>query len=169
MTNCIDIASAHDIPRLCELINIAYRGQQGWTTEHHLVAGDRIKPSHLHSLLSQQHGALLVNRSISGIDACIHIATSSSHAHIGTFAVMPTLQGCGIGTKLLNAAEAYAVDYQMTICEVAVLAPRTELIAFYQRRGYQTINKQEQYPIHLDVGQPAVDNLKVVYLQKSLK
>ena len=168
MTYTLSEATPQDIPALCELINLAYRGQVGWTTEQHLVAGDRIKPTHVHSLLALTKSALLIYKSANTIDACIHIAITATLAHIGTFAVNPSKQGSGIGNLLLNTAEEYAEKYGASCSEVAVLEPRLELISYYQRRGYIATDKQDSYPVHLDVGNPTVDDLRVIYLQKLL-
>lgn len=53
-------ASDQDIPRLVELIQAAYRGQGGWTTEAHLVDGHRIDAAELRAMLADPAVTLLV-------------------------------------------------------------------------------------------------------------
>ncbi|MFW1690451.1 hypothetical protein ACG9H2_10845 [Acinetobacter ursingii] len=50
---------------------------------------------------------------------------------------------------------------------MSVLSARTELLAFYQRRGYQLTMQVEDYPIHANVGQPLLKDLTVLHLTKA--
>ncbi|WP_262437612.1 hypothetical protein [Acinetobacter ursingii] len=50
---------------------------------------------------------------------------------------------------------------------MSVLSARTELLAFYQRRGYQLTTQVEDYPIHANVGQPLLKDLTVLHLIKA--
>jgi ribosomal protein S18 acetylase RimI-like enzyme len=50
--------------------------------------------------------------------------------------VSPTLQANGLGKLLLNAAEAYAQSINCTAITMTVITTRTELISWYERRGY---------------------------------
>ena len=59
---------------------------------------------------------------------CLTLTTSTS----GPLAVVPALQGKGIGKALLDYAEDKA-----DITEVGIVSCRTDLLGFYQRRGYK--------------------------------
>ncbi|WP_394353151.1 GNAT family N-acetyltransferase [Mucilaginibacter humi] len=50
--------------------------------------------------------------------------------------VSPTLQANGLGKQLLNAAEDYARSINCTAVTMTVITTRTELINWYERRGY---------------------------------
>ena len=52
----------------------------------------------------------------------------------GPLAVVPSLQGRGVGGLLLDYAESKA-----DITELAIVNCRTDLLDFYQRRGYRFI------------------------------
>ncbi len=50
---------------------------------------------------------------------------------------------------------------------MSVLSAWKELLAFYQRRGYQLTTQVEDYPIHANVGQPLLKDLTVLHLIKA--
>jgi ribosomal protein S18 acetylase RimI-like enzyme len=59
-------------------------------------------------------------------------------AHLGMLAVRPEHQGLGIGRILVEAAEQLASRrWGAGELQMLVLAPRTELIAWYERLGYR--------------------------------
>lgn len=62
-------------------------------------------------------------------------------AHFGQFAVVPRLQGSGVGSALLDVVEqrALADGKSELVCDTAELA--TDLIAFYQRRGFRIVER----------------------------
>ncbi len=160
-------ATAEDIHEIVALVNIAYRGEKGWTTENALVDGDRTTPAEVLGYITnpKSHLFVLANASIKSV-ICVEVQNSS--AYIGFFAVNPRLQGEGVGKKLLQKAEEFAIK-QLNIKHLlmSVLADRVELIEFYERRGYIRTKKIEDYPINLNVGIPKKE-LKVISLEKSL-
>ena len=60
----------------------------------------------------------------------------SDHHMPGPLAVLPALQGRGVGGSLLDYAEAKA-----DIAELTIVSCRTDLLEFYQRRGYRFISQ----------------------------
>ena len=54
----------------------------------------------------------------------------------GPLAVLPALQGRGLGGLLLDYAETKA-----DIAELSIVSCRTDLLGFYQRRGYRFISE----------------------------
>ncbi|MGQ0627861.1 MAG: GNAT family N-acetyltransferase [Phycisphaerales bacterium] len=57
------------------------------------------------------------------------------------FAVEPTLQGAGIGQRLLEAIEGRARELKMAELALSTAEPDAELVAFYRRRGYRDIER----------------------------
>ena len=49
-----------------------------------------------------------------------------------------------------------------------VITVRTELIAFYQRRGYQLTGKLKPFPVSPELWMPKADGLQLARLEKSL-
>ncbi len=62
-------------------------------------------------------------------------------AHFGQLAVVPRLQGTGIGSALIDVVEqrAMADGKSELACDTAELA--TELISFYQKRGFRIVER----------------------------
>ncbi len=165
----LEIATKENITEVRRLINLAYRGEQGWTTERNLVSGDRTTDTEIELAIAKNNSYLLVHKIDRDIVACICIEMKGSEAHISSFAVHPDYQATGLGKKILHAAENYAstkheaIKYAMT-----VLSKRHELIAFYERRGYKRSGTLKEFPVHLNVGIPKMVDLKFECLEKSV-
>ncbi|MDB5991854.1 MAG: family N-acetyltransferase [Herbaspirillum sp.] len=68
---------------------------------------------------------------------------------------------------MLSHAEQYAVThFNATDFRMSVLSSRTELIAYYERRGYARTGEVKAYPISAGVGLPLVEGLQVEALVK---
>ena len=160
-------ATLDDVQEIVELINIAYRGKDGWTTENALVDGDRTRSDEVlgYIINTQSHLFVLADTSV---EAVICVEKQNSSAYIGFFAVNPNLQGKGVGKIVLQKAEEFAVE-TLGVKEfvMSVLADRVELVDFYIRRGYFRTNEIKEYPKGLNVGTPKQE-LKVITLKKSL-
>jgi ribosomal protein S18 acetylase RimI-like enzyme len=94
----------------------------------------------------------------------------SGTAYFGMFAVVPTLQGGGVGGKVLAEAERRAVAlWSATAMEMTVIRQRDELIAWYERRGYRRTGETRPFP-HGDerFGLPRRSDLEFAVLTKSL-
>ena len=50
---------------------------------------------------------------------------------------------------------------------IMVLDVRSELIAYYQRRGYQITGHTEPYPVNANVGQPLVP-IQLIEMKKTI-
>lgn len=59
--------------------------------------------------------------------------------HFGQYGVEPTLQGCGIGRLLLDAAEQLARSKGALEMALDTAEPATDLIALYSRWGFETV------------------------------
>ena len=160
-------ATLKDTKEIVELVNIAYRGEKGWTTENALVLGDRTTANEVLGYISdpKSHLFVLIDKTVKAV---ICVEAQEEKAYIGFFAVHPSLQGKGIGKELLQKAENFAIETLGTRHFVmSVLADRVELIDFYCRRGYICTDKIENYPTNLNVGVPK-RKLKVVSLVKRI-
>lgn len=162
----------NDLEQLVKLINIAYREQSGrsWTTEKAYVQGDRIGKVQLEQALQQANFELLLGElGNDEIVACIGLSLNDDCIEIGTFAIDPSVQNQGYGRELLNYAELYVVKNYPKIRDLVmhVLDVRTELLAYYQRRGYQITGQKSEYPIEAEVGQPIVP-IQLIEMKKSL-
>jgi ribosomal protein S18 acetylase RimI-like enzyme len=85
------------------------------------------------------------------------------------FAVRPDGQGSGLGKALLAAAEDHARTGGATTMEMCVIDRRTELIAWYERRGYVRTGETRPFPYgEPGVGFPHDADLRFAVLVKSL-
>ncbi len=160
-------ATLDDVQEIVELINVAYRGKEGWTTENALVDGDRTTSDEVLGYLydPKSHLFVLVENSVKAV---ICVEEQNSCAYIGFFAVNPNMQGKGAGKVVLQKAEEFTVE-NLGVKEfvMSVLVDRVELVDFYIRRGYLPTNEIKEYPKGLNVGTPKQE-LKVITLKKSL-
>lgn len=167
--NTITLASIHDAERIKTLINQAYRGEQGWTKETDIVQGGRTSTDDVRALIQREDARLFVAKIHDVIAACICIEDKQEQAYIGTFAVNPAYQNQGLGQQMLDFAEQYVIEQlPANTLAMVVISQRTELIAYYQRRGYTRTGEQSDYPIHLNVGTPTVEGLTIECLKKRI-
>lgn len=163
------IAIESDANDIVGLVNWAYRPDSsncGWTHEAYLVAGDRVSLELIRALLRSRSSVLVLCKD-RDIVACVYVQRDASAAWIGMLATEPAWQAQGLGKRMLQYAETYAVEYlNAGIVQMSVLAARPELIAFYERQGYARTGQMEDYPVVAGIGQPLFDGLKVEMLAK---
>ena len=163
----LQAATNRDIEDIVHLVNLAYRGDEGWTKETHLVAGNRTTADEIKQYLADSSTYLFVGIKESVIVSCVCIEALNDDAYIGLLTVHPELQGKGIGKQVLNYAEQYALEHmEIEKYIMVVVSQRPELIEYYERCGYQRTGRVLDYPAHLNVGTPLRDNLTVEYLEK---
>lgn len=164
----IRAAEADDVPELLDLVHSAYRGEAsraGWTTEADLIDGSRTDAEELRALLPD----LLVVEQEGALVGCCSLVPRADRAYFGLFAVRPGLQGGGIGSALLTAAEQRARDLGLHEVEMTVLSVRTELLAYYARRGYLPSGETRPFPYGVERnGRPRRDDLAFAVLVKQL-
>ena len=165
-------ADKQDAESLTTLINSAYRGEIsriGWTTEADLLDGRRTDIEEVLSLITDNDSMFIVCKTDSALQGSIHLHDTEEGVHIGMFAVNPTLQGCGIGKALLQAAELAAQKtWSANRFVMEVILCRQELIAFYERRGYRRTGINTAFPLNSSVWTPKVSDLALVILEKTL-
>jgi ribosomal protein S18 acetylase RimI-like enzyme len=150
-------STLNDVPELTLLINSAYRGEsskKGWTTEANLIDGQRIDEASLTDLMEDPDAIILKHTDDNGsITGCVYLQKRGSKLYLGMLTVSPELQTGGIGRKLLFAAEEYAHTINYNTIVMTVITTRTELLNWYERRGYQKtgevipLNIPEKYGI----------------------
>jgi ribosomal protein S18 acetylase RimI-like enzyme len=143
-------ATPSDIPTLVPLVNAAYRGedgQQGWTTESHLIKGARTNAEGITELLQAPHSVILKCLGEDGsLGGCVHLEKQAEKLYLGMLSVWPQMQGRGIGKHLLVAAADHASKNGCAHIRITVISARPELIAWYERHGYQRTG--EIQPFH---------------------
>jgi N-acetylglutamate synthase-like GNAT family acetyltransferase len=161
-------ARPEDVDELVALVESAYRGESsraGWTTEADLLDGQRTDADEVQSMLPH----LLVAQTDDGIIGCCALVPEARHGQFGMFAVRPGRQASGLGSALLREAEARARGLGLDLVEMTVLSLRTELIAFYERRGYRRTGERRPFPHHDErFGLPRRGDLEFEVLAKDL-
>ncbi|KAF8211320.1 acetyltransferase [Mycena galopus ATCC 62051] len=157
---------------LADMVQRAYRGDVGWTTEEGILAGQRIDVATVLQKTQDPEARVLVaeNDDDGGIIGCCEIAlqANGSAAYFGMFAVEPRLQTAGLGRTILAEAEKRAKDvWGIASIDMTVIAQREKLIQWYERRGYIKIGARPWQP-ELDVGTALRDDLEFVVLSKRL-
>lgn len=175
-------ATENDIDPLVALVTSAYRGdasREGWTTEAHLLEGQRIDADLLTADLDNPHGLVLVwvdqeatgEGAADAIVACCNLVRKHDGvAYFGMFAVSPGRQGAGLGKQILAEAERVArEEWSASALEITVLEPRSELLAFYDRRGFTATGSFVPFPYgDPRFGEPLRDDLRMVVMRKAL-
>ncbi len=165
-TFCFEKAGIDQAQAISDLINLAYRGKTGWTTEAAIIQGDRTSRQEIEAAMMNPNGYFFVVNRLSTLAACIYIASEKEYAYIGFFSVHPSLQGQGFGSYMLEQAEMFARDSLRAHKFVLfVISQRPELIAFYRSRGYRGTGQIEAFPSYLGV--PKIAGLTIEYLEKS--
>ncbi len=167
------LAQISDVPRIVALVESAYRGessQQGWTTEADLLDGQRTNAAEISALLVAPSSQIILALDDDVLIASAHIQMHDDGCHFGMFAVVPTLQGGGVGKALLAEGERRArADFAATEMRMWVIWMRESLIAFYQRRGYRQTGQREEFPYgDANFGLPKRDDLYFLVMSKVL-
>lgn len=145
-------ATHADIPALHTLIESAYRGdsaRRGWTHEADLLDGQRTDAASLTEIIGDPDQRILLALDGQAIAGCVQIARRESGiAYLGLLSVNPLLQASGLGRQLIAVAEhAARMDFGAHTMEMTVIKQRTELVAYYQRRGYSPTGEERPFPL----------------------
>ena len=162
-----------DLNSLADFINGAYRGEssfKGWTTEADLLEGQRTDPESLQQVLGNPNSMLLFCRKENQIQSCVNLVRHGSKCYLGLLTVSPTQQNSGLGRHTLAAAEDFAkTRWACTQIFMTVITLRTELIAWYERRGYRRTGEFEDFPYGNEkFGRPKRSDLKFEILRKKI-
>lgn len=168
------LARPGDAAALQPLVHRAYRGdsaRQGWTHEADLLDGQRIDAASLESVIADPTQAVIVAERAGAAVGCVQVSDKRNGlAYLGMLTVDPLLQGSGLGRRLIDAAERFAVErFEARRMEMTVIVQRDELIDWYRRRGYQPTGETRPFPAtDPRFGLPKRDDLAFVVLARDL-
>jgi ribosomal protein S18 acetylase RimI-like enzyme len=172
-------AGSGDVPAIVTLVQSAYRGEAseaGWTTEHHLLGGQRTDPREVDRVIADPASQIVLALDEPGgegegpLVGSVQVTDEGDAVYIGMFAVRPGLQRRGVGRALLAEAERVGrEELGRSRARMTVLAQRPELIGWYERRGYRRTGTQEPFPYgDTRFGLPRRDDLVFEVLAKDL-
>lgn len=175
MTCSIRPARENESQAIANLVNSAYRGESsraGWTTEADLLDGQRTDAEAIADLIASPDRTILAaigrDERLSG--SVLLERHAGGVAYLGMLTVAPDLQAQGLGKALLAAAEEYALaQWGATEVEMTVIDCRSELIAWYERRGYVRTGEHRPFPAtDPRLGIPKRSDLGFIVLRKRL-
>lgn len=163
-----------EVDAVVDLVESAYRGpasRVGWTTEADLLDGQRTDAAAVRAIVASPAGGLLLAEDGSDLVGCCQLERRGAYeAYFGMFSVRPTRQGRGLGRAVLAEAERVARDeWGATRMSMTVIRQREDLIAWYERLGYQLTGETVPFPYGDErFGLPTRPDLEFVVLARSL-
>lgn len=167
-------AEINDVNNIAQLINSAYRGESsraGWTTEADILDGLRTTTSDVAQIIKRADAFIMLglfdNEIVATICCELKTLAGNNTAHFGMIAVKPKLQNKGYGKQLIQAAETLTQrEWRAARFTMTVISLRHELIAFYEKLGYQRTGEFKEFPKNPELWQPKVEGLNLQVLAK---
>jgi len=146
----IRAAGVVDANDITELVNSAYSGpdaELGWTPETHLHAGPRTTLSQVEDIFALDSKLILIAEIEEKILGCALLEHEAPICKLGMFAVHPRSQASGIGKRIIAAAENQAfVNWRCDRICMTAINMQYDLIAYYERRGFQKTGETMPFP-----------------------
>ena len=166
-------ASDADLDAVAALVNHAYRGAGGWTSEGHLIAGQRTSAADLRADLARAPDASILtwrDPVIGELLGAVWLQPADGEAwYLGMLTVRNDQQDRKLGRTLLGASETFAATRGATRIRMTVVSVRDALIEWYERRGYQRTGEMQPFPYEdRSLGTPRRPGLMFVVLEKAL-
>jgi GNAT superfamily N-acetyltransferase len=166
-------AVSSDAEAIVTLVNSAYRGdtsRAGWTTEADLLGGQRVDDAGIRAAIADSNNVILLHEHAGQLLACVQLDRLADGCYLGMLTIEPQRQAAGLGRQLLQAAEEFAkTQWHCQRVEMTVIGLRSELIAWYERRGYRRTGQSKPFPYgDARFGLPRRDDLVFVVLEKFL-
>lgn len=148
-------AEQDDLPALHALVERAYRGDSaraGWTHEADMLEDERTDAASVAAILTRPDERLLAAFQGDRLVGCVQVTGKpAGRAYLGMLAVEPAIQAGGLGKQIIAAAEACGAElFGARVMELAVISRRTELIAYYERRGYRMTGETRPFPVQVE-------------------
>ncbi len=176
-----------DTPALVALIERAYRSPESdgrWSSEAHLLKGPRTSEEEISALIARDDTRFLIAEIDGRLAGCCLLqglspdpasktavyqdAQPLNAAYFGMFAIDPTGHGGGLGKIVIAEAERRVRDlWRANQMVMTVINLRTELIGWYQRRGYALTGARIPFPFNETTGETTRD-FDLVEMRKTL-
>jgi ribosomal protein S18 acetylase RimI-like enzyme len=136
-----------------------------------LLEGQRTDVEAVSDVLTTPGSVVLVAEEDGRLVGCCQLEQRlDATAYLGMFSVQPGEQGRGWGRAILAEAERVARDeWAASTMVMTVIRQRSELIAWYERRGYALTGETRPFPYGDErFGIPKRPDLSFAVLAKSL-
>jgi ribosomal protein S18 acetylase RimI-like enzyme len=157
---------------ITDLVNSVYRGEnskKGWTTEADFLSGIRITEEKVKEIINRNKDLIILVVFEEKIIGCVHLENTGSYSYLGMLSVDVNYQDRGIGKLLINECERYTKEiFGHSEIRMKVISRRTELIEYYNRRGYFKSDEIEEFGANGDTFGDTKEMLYFVTLTKSL-
>ncbi len=166
-------ATDDDLESTAALVNLAYRGTEGWTHEGDFMAGLRTDAETLRRDLAACPDARLLTSRDSADSPLLGVVwlepAETGVWYLGMLTVRPDIQDRQLGRMILALAETLAAGQGARRIRMTVLNVREPLIAWYQRRGYCKTLDTRPFPYDDQrFGIPKRADLAFVVMEKTL-
>jgi ribosomal protein S18 acetylase RimI-like enzyme len=124
----IRLATDADKTRLNQLVNTAFSIET-------FLDGTRTSEESLAAMM--QKGAILVAEDCDGrLTGCVYTEVRGERGYVGMLTIDPALQGKGLGTRVMRAAEEHLRSRGCAGVDIIVLSLRHELPPLYRHYGF---------------------------------
>jgi len=133
------------------LIESAYRGMEsrrGWTTEADFFDSRRTSIEAIMESITAPDSRMLLAETDGQLIGCCHVESrTAGEAYLGLVSVRPHRQDQGVGRSIVANAEREArARWGARQMRMRVIRQRVELIAWYERLGYQPTGETLPFP-----------------------
>ena len=170
---------------------------KGWTTESTILEGQRLDNEMAKEIINKESCEILmlllhidkvtsndvndnqkkfIDHAISLYDdkkqlfiiATVSPEQDGDSMHLNMLAIHPELQSYGIGKYMMNAVEKKTKDSNISKVVLTVISCRSELVSYYERRGYSMNGTKHRFPAYDDprFGIPKRDDLELHEMEK---
>jgi len=150
-------AKESDLPALMALVNEAFQ------VERFFLIGNRLDPER-----TRQHfekGRFLLAEEEDALVGCVYVELQGDRSYLGLLSVDPRRQKCGIGRRLVSAAEELAREIGARHVDLTVVNLREELLPLYEKLGYTVTGPQ---PAHKDLASRVSQPCHLIRMSKPL-
>lgn len=123
------MGEASDVPAIAQLVNTAFRPERFFTD------ADRTNPEKVSALL--QKGEFLLVCEDGKLVGCVYAELRGERGYLGLLSVDPQRRRCGLGARLIAAAEEHCRSGGCHFMDLTFVNVRKELPGHYRRFGYE--------------------------------
>ncbi len=114
---------------------------EAFAVERPFIEGDRV--DRVGVLQYMCAGKFLLLEEANSLVGCVYLEKRGDRMYLGLLSVAAPRQGKGLGRKLMDAAEEFAVREGCIAMDLRVISTRTDIQQFYERFGYSVVGKEE--------------------------